>query len=89
MVLLHLLTPEELAPDLRGELRLVDAETGARRDVTLDRATLAAYHERRAAWQAGLRKAVSDRQGRYLGLSTATPLKRVVLEELRRAGVVR
>lgn len=89
VVLLHLLTPEELAPALRGELRLVDAETGARRDVTLDRATLAAYHERRETWQAGLRKAVSDRQGRYLGLSTATPLKRVVLEELRRAGVVR
>lgn len=89
VALLHLLTPEELHPTLRGELRLVDAETGARRDVTLDGATLAAYQERREAWQASLRKAVSSRQGRYLSLSTATPLKRVVLEELRRAGVVR
>ncbi len=89
VVLLHLLTPEELEPTLRGELRLVDVESGAHRDVTLDGATLAAYQERRTAWQAALRQAVSARGGRYLSLSTATPLKRVVLEELRRAGVVR
>jgi len=67
----------------------VDVESRAHRDVTLDGATLAAYRERRAAWQATLRQAVSARGGRYLSLSTATPLKRVVLEELRRAGVVR
>lgn len=89
VVLLHLLTPDELSPTLRGELRLVDTESGARRDITLDGATLAAYQQRREAWQAGLQKAASDHQGRYLNLNTATPLKRVILEELRRAGVVR
>ncbi len=89
VVLLHLLTPDELRPTLRGELRLVDAETGTRRDVTLDGATLAAYQERREAWQARLRKVTSDHQGRYLSLNTETPLKRVVLENLRRAGIVR
>ncbi len=89
VVLLHLLTPEELSPTLRGELRLVDKESNARRDVTLDSATLAAYQQRREAWQAGLQKVASNHQGRYLSLNTATPLKRVILEELRRACVVR
>ncbi|MBN1923108.1 MAG: DUF58 domain-containing protein [Anaerolineae bacterium] len=89
VALLHLLTPDEILPTLRGDLRLMDRESGVHRDVTLDGATLAAYQQRREAWQAGLQKAASDHQGRYLSLSTATPLKRMILEDLRRTGVVR
>ena len=40
VVLLHLLTPDELNPTLRGDLRLVDTETGDKREVTVDSAAL-------------------------------------------------
>ncbi len=89
VVLLHLLTPDELAPPLHGDLRLVDVESGDKREITLDRATLAAYRQRLEAWQVSLRAMVGRHGGRYAFLSTALPTRRLILEELRRAHVVR
>lgn len=89
VVLLHLLTPEELEPTLRGDLRLVDAESDVRREVTVDGAVLAAYRDRLAAWQAELRGLMGAHGGRYALLRTDLPLPRLFLETLRHAGVIR
>ena len=56
LIVLHVLSPEELDPALEGDLRLVDVETGDGVDVTVDLATLDAYKARLAAWKAGLRR---------------------------------
>lgn len=42
---IHVLSPDEMNPDLRGDLRLVDHETGDARLLSLDSRTLAAYRE--------------------------------------------
>lgn len=88
-VLLHLLTPEEFQPTWRGELELEDSETGARRPLTLDAVALRAYQRRREAWQEELRALAAQHRGRYVLIDTAQPLRRVLLETLRRAGVVK
>jgi uncharacterized protein (DUF58 family) len=41
----HVISPDELEPDWRGAITLVDSETGAKKDVDLDQFTLAAYRE--------------------------------------------
>lgn len=41
-------SPDEIQPQWRGALSLVDSETGGKRDVDLDQFTLAAYQEVRA-----------------------------------------
>ncbi len=87
--LLHLLTPEELEPPLRGDLRLVDVESGIKREVTLDRIALEAYARRLDRWQAELRALAGKHGGRYALLRTDAPVKRLVLENLRSAGIVR
>ena len=89
VVLLHLLTPEELNPVLRGDLRLIDSESGERRDVTVDRATLAAYHWQLAAWQSELRALVGKHGGRYVLLRTDIPVRKMMLGALRRAAILR
>jgi uncharacterized protein (DUF58 family) len=89
VVLLHLLTPDELHPSLRGDLRLVDAETGDRREITVDGAALAAYHRRLNNWRMELRALAGKHGGRYAALRTDLPLHRMLLDELRHAGVVR
>jgi uncharacterized protein (DUF58 family) len=43
VLLIQILDPEELAPELDGDYSLEDSETGARVDVTADPAALAAY----------------------------------------------
>jgi len=88
MVLLHLLLPEELSPTLRGDVRLVDAETGDKREVTIDRALLTAYQQRLADWQTDLRAVVTKHGGRYALLRTDRPLRRVILEDLRQARIL-
>ena len=40
LIILHILSPDELDPALEGDLRLVDAETGERVDITADLATI-------------------------------------------------
>ncbi len=89
VVLLHLLTPEELEPPLWGEVRLVDVERGTTREVTVDRAAQAAYAARLERWQAQLRDRLGRYGGRYCLVRSDLPLRQMVLEVLRRASVVR
>lgn len=89
VVLLHVLTPDELDPRIRGDLRLVDAETGSKREVTVDNATLTAYQQRLSEWQAELRALSGKHGGRYAMLRSDLPLRRLLLEGLRHEGVVR
>lgn len=89
VVLLHLLTADDVAPTVRGDLRLVDVETGAKCEVTVDNATLDAYQRRFAAWQGELRALAGKHQGRYVALRTDQPLRQMLLENLRRAHIVR
>ncbi|MGC9395842.1 MAG: DUF58 domain-containing protein [Anaerolineae bacterium] len=88
VVLLHILTPDELAPTLRGDLRLVDTETGDKREVTVDGAALDAYQRRLTGWQAELRALAGKHGGRYAMLRTDVPLRRMLLQDLRRARIV-
>jgi len=89
VVLLHLLTPDELNPTLRGDFRLVDAETGDKREVTVDGAALDAYQRRLADWQAELRALAGKHGGRYAMLRTDVTLRRMLLEDLRKARIIR
>jgi len=45
VLVFHVTSPDELDPDWRGALTLVDSETGAKQDVELDQFSLAAYRE--------------------------------------------
>ncbi len=88
LILLHLLSPDELDPALEGDLRLVDSETGEGVDVTVDLATLDAYRSRLATWQDGLAELAARRRASYVPLSTDVPLADLVFAELRRRRVV-
>jgi uncharacterized protein (DUF58 family) len=88
LIILHVLSPAELDPDLEGDLRLVDAETGEGVDVTADLPTIDAYRQRLAAWKEGLGTLAARRQASYLDLSSETPLNDLIFAELRRRRVL-
>ncbi len=88
LIVLHALSPEELDPQLEGDLKLVDSESGERIDVTVDLATIDDYKARLAAWQEGLADLAAKRRASYVPLSTDTPLADLVFAELRRRRVV-
>jgi len=89
IVVLHVLSPEELDPRLAGELELVDAETNEVLEIGVSLDTLAAYRARFTTWLAD-REAESHQRGiRYARVRTDRPLASVVLDDLRRAAVLR
>ncbi len=85
VALIHLLAPDEEDPPLAGDLRLVDVETGAAEEVTVDGGMRLLYRQRLAAWREEVRAACRARDALYIPLSTATPLDRALFYDLRRA----
>ena len=87
--LIHVLSPDELDPPLAGDLRLLDVETGQAQEVSLDGGMRDLYRERLKFWRAEIQADCRKRGIRFLGLSTAQAWDQVVLQEMRRAGVVK
>ena len=87
-VFLHLLSPQELAPDMAGDLELIDLETGEPVPASLTPETLMRYRERLGHWCGELERYCAARGVPYIRLSTALPLEEAVLGELRRRGLL-
>jgi len=88
LIVLHVLSPQELDPPLEGDLRLVDAETGEGVDLTADLATIDAYRARLAAWKDGFATLAARREATYVDLSSDVPLNDLIFAELRRRRVL-
>jgi uncharacterized protein (DUF58 family) len=88
LIVLHVLSPAELDPDIEGDLRLVDVETGDGIDVTVDLATVDAYKARLAAWKDELGALCARRRASYVDLSSDVQLTELVFAELRRRRVL-
>lgn len=89
VVLLHILSPDEIAPELFGDLKLIDIETGELAEVTIDPPLLEAYRSRLDAWQSDIRQFCQQRSVHYTNISTGVPWERVIHDTLRRQRVVR
>ena len=88
LVIIHVLSPDELDPALEGDLRLVDTETGEGVDVTADLGTLDAYKARLGAWKQGFADVAARRRASYVDVSSDTNLAELMFAELRRRRVV-
>jgi uncharacterized protein (DUF58 family) len=88
LIVLHILSPDELDPQLEGDLRLVDTETGGGVDITADLATLDAYRSRLAAWKESFADLAARRRASYVDLSSDVPLNDLIFAELRRRRVL-
>ena len=85
---LHVLAPEELDPAQRGEVTLVDQETGHEDALHLDAPTLDRYREGAAAWRSSVEAHCRGKGLGYAFVGSAEPLPRVFLETLRHEGLV-
>ena len=88
LIVLHVLSPDELDPSLEGDLRLVDVETGEGVEVTVDLATIDAYKARLTAWKQTFADLAARRRASYIDLSSDTNLAILMFNELRRRRVL-
>jgi uncharacterized protein (DUF58 family) len=87
--LLHVLCPEELNPEIKGDLKLIDCEDEDAAEVTVSRPLLDKYKRTLAAFVDGAREFCTRRGMNYLMVSTETPVETLVANYLRKRGLVR
>ena len=86
---IHVLSPEELEPDVRGDLELIDCEDRDSAEITVSRPLLERYRRTLAAFIDGVRDFCTRRGMNYLMTSTRTPVDQLVSDALRQRGLVR
>ncbi len=88
-VVLHVLAPDEIRPELVGDLALEDGEDAELTEVSITAGLLRSYETALKALVGGLKDYCRKRGLAYVFVPTSTPLERVVLGALRSAGVLK
>lgn len=86
---IQVLSQEEIDPDVKGDLKLIDCEDGDIAEVTISRPLLARYKQTLAAFVDGARQFSTRRGMNYLLTNTQVPVEQLVSGYLRRRGLVR
>jgi uncharacterized protein (DUF58 family) len=81
--LIHVLAPEEMNPDLAGDLRLVDSETGERRELSMDGDAIRAYRERLRQFLDRVEAFCRTKEIGYHRMTSDAPVEEFVLAQLR------
>ena len=89
VVLLHVLDQEEVNPSFSGDIRLVDAETGAAREISLTPQMVARYKTALDGFCGRLSEAAAKYGMDYLRTTTDAPLEDLLLSTLRKSGLLR
>ena len=85
----QVLSPQEIQPDITGDLRLKDVEDGDLAEVTISAPLLKRYKAMLGAYCERLRTFCGERGMTHMVARSDTPIDTLILEELRRRGVVR
>lgn len=83
---LHTLSPDEIDPQLAGDLRLKDVETNSMQDLSMDDIVLAQYRQRLNDWSADITTQCRKRGGRYHLTDTDLPIEQIIVRDLRKEG---
>ena len=89
IAVVQILAPSEIDPQLNGDLRFVDSEDQDILDVSSVGELLNIYQDHRLALEDRLATNCRKRNGRFLALSSQTPIKEVLFEKMLRYGRIR
>jgi uncharacterized protein (DUF58 family) len=88
LCLVQTLAREEIEPDLVGDLRLIDAETGAAREVSLSPRILKQYRQTAEFYCNSLRSFALERDALYLRTFSDEPFEDFILRSLRKQALL-
>lgn len=85
----HVLSPQEIRPEVTGDLRLVDIENEEAAEITVSRPLLDAYQRSLDRFRGGIQHQCRRSGMHYVFAPTDVPFDQLVLGYLRRRGLVR
>lgn len=86
---IQVLSPQEVEPDIAGDLMLRDIEDGDQAEVTISAPLLKKYKQNLAAYCNGLREYCARREITALTVQTDTPIDTLLLDYMRKRGLLR
>lgn len=86
---IHVLSPEERDPKLAGHLELIDAETGEPQEISVTGMLLKQYQKTLETYCASIRDWTLSRGMSYIATTTDQPIDIMLLNYLRRRGLLR
>ena len=86
---IHVLSQEEVEPDLKGDLCLVDVEDGDVAEITISAPLLKRYKDNLNAFVGGLKEWCTRRGITYILTTNMFPFDRLILNYLRERGLVK
>lgn len=89
ITVLQTLSADEVSPDLSGDLKLLDSESGAEVEITADYDLLQRYRKKLFDWQAELRQFCGARDMHYLSVETTVPLDELLFAWMRHYAVLK
>ncbi len=85
---LQILSEAEIHPDVQGDLRFVDSETGETLDITNASELLHVYHDQRLRLEETLDGLCRSRQGKFVSVSAGEPFAAFLFDRMCRQGWV-
>lgn len=86
---IHVLSQEEVEPELAGDLRLVDAEDEDETEITVSAPLLRRYKQNLNAFVGGLKDWCTKRGITYIFTTNQNPFDKLILNYLRERGLVK
>ena len=87
IILIQVLSQEEISPNLEDQVRLVDQETEEEVNLTVNSKLLSIYDKKLKGLQANLKETVLKYGGIFFSVSSSDPLEKIVFESFAKEGI--
>jgi hypothetical protein len=93
VLLLQVMTPDEIDPSYMGRVNLIDSESGGMEDprnmrIKINRSKQLAYEQALHDFQSEIRSFCASREADFITVSTEQPLERMLFQELLKVGIM-
>jgi uncharacterized protein (DUF58 family) len=89
LIAVQVLSPQEIEPDITGDLRLKDVEDGDLAEITISSPLLKRYKANLAAYCEHLQTFCQQREIQMLTVRSDTPIDTLMMDHLRKRGVLK
>lgn len=89
VILINILSPQEIKPTLDGQIRLVDSESKEAFNIAVTPAILKQYEKTLDSFTSNMKKFCSKMGVAYMQLGTDEAIEKVVFEDMVKTGIIR
>lgn len=88
VILIHILSPEELKPEYYGQVKLIDSETKEERSIILNSSIMKTYKKQLESFKNSIKDTAARYGAKYIEVSSDEDIEKVIFEKLSKSGIV-